>query len=135
MRLEEFARQQSLTLASTKTFQNPNTDPNWRAHHYQCRLSNGRGEFIFDYSKGTGIVDRRQRPIPPQLAECLGCLQSDVLSVENAADFEEWASDLGWDADSLRAYRAYRGILRQHRALCAFFGRDAYRGFLECEPE
>jgi hypothetical protein len=64
----------------------------------------------------------------PDAADVLNCLASDASGYENARSFEEWASELGFDADSRKAERTYREVERQAQQLRAFLGSeyDAY---------
>jgi len=60
----------------------------------------------------------------PDAADVLSCLLSDATSVENATDFEDWATENGYSADSREAERIYqacamsigslRALLREH---------------------
>ncbi len=60
----------------------------------------------------------------PDAHDVMQCLCSDAVSVDNCADFEQWACELGFDTDSRKAERVYRQCVMQ---------RDALRTFLESE--
>ena len=78
----------------------------------------------------------RQAPIPaPKFADVLHCLVSDS-EVIDCATFEEWASDLGYDPDSLTAERVYKACLEIALKLRAMVGdtglaqlRDAFQDY------
>lgn len=55
------------------------------------------------------LVDRK-RPIKPDVASVLHSLCSDA-DVLNHSRFEDWASELGYDADSRSAEKTYRACL------------------------
>jgi hypothetical protein len=62
----------------------------------------------------------------PTAAEVISCLADDASSVENASDFADWCSELGFDEDSRKAKRTYDVCVRQAAKLKAFLGPDAY---------
>lgn len=136
MQLAEFAKKHGLKLEYVKLL-GRSIDRNWQANHYQCRLSRRDRAitYLFDYSKGTGHVDKNKRPIPPQLVECLDSLRSDCTMVANGQRFDEWANDVGYDPDSRTAYRVYETILSQESELRSLFGHEVYAEFLACEGE
>ena len=45
----------------------------------------------------------RSRPNVPTLTDVLYCLVSDANSIEYSVGFEDWASELGYDTDSIKA--------------------------------
>lgn len=61
---------------------------------------------------------------PPTALDVLTCLASDACGYENARDFEEWASEYGYDTDSRRAERLYNQVGNQTEKLRDFLGDD-----------
>lgn len=106
-------------------------DDNWQAHHYKITLRatiNGkRKQYTTYFSQGYGI-DHDPRP-----EDVLDCLASDASGVDNARNFEDWASEYGYDTDSRKAEIVYRNCERESWKLVKFLGRDAYRDLLEAE--
>ncbi len=51
-------------------------------------------------------------------------LRLDSARLVNTGSFEEWASDLGLDADSRRAQRMYQATVRNTAELRALLGED-----------
>ena len=83
---------------------NPNADADqWSrdANHWRVILKMGRRQFTVRFP--------RLRAGPsPDAADVLDCLASDAGSIEYVSGFEEWASELGFDSDSRKAYRKFR---------------------------
>ena len=63
----------------------------------------------------------------PSAFEVLSCLASDAASIENARSFEDWAADLGWDADSRKAEKCFKACEHSAKRLKAFLGDDLYQ--------
>lgn len=59
----------------------------------------------------------------PDLVDVLGCLVRDADALD-AARFEDWASDYGYDTDSREAESTYRACLATGVALRAALGND-----------
>ena len=63
----------------------------------------------------------------PELANILDCLASDSSSYENARNFEDFASDMGYDTDSRRAERIYNACGKLAKDLRFLLGgREAF---------
>jgi hypothetical protein len=65
-------------------------------------------------------------PVPPTLPEVLSSLTMDVQGVIGTLDYEEWASDYGYDGDSRKGEKIYRGIRRQASKLKAVLGASFF---------
>lgn len=59
-------------------------------------------------------------PAPPSAADVVSCLVSDAAGA--ASTFEEWASDLGYSADSRKALDVYLTCQKTREALVRLFG-------------
>lgn len=44
----------------------------------------------------------------PTAADVLSCLCSDAAGIENAASFDDWCAEYGYDTDSRKAERTYK---------------------------
>lgn len=64
---------------------------------------------------------------PPTAADVLSCLVSDASSYESARDFEDWARDLGYDTDSIKAKRTYEACGRTAKRVRTLLGKDFER--------
>lgn len=60
----------------------------------------------------------------PSLSGVLSSLVSDATSLYNARDFEEWASELGFDPDSRKAEKLFRRTLKQTQKLEKLVGGE-----------
>ena len=69
-------------------------------------------------------------PTPPDCASVLDCLASDAASYDQSRDFDEWASDFGYDTDSRKAEKTYRVCGEQSKELRHFLGDAEYRALL-----
>lgn len=75
------------------------------------------------FRRGCNSPARKNQPAP-ELIDVLYSLVSDS-EVLNHANFEAWASEYGYDPDSLKEERTYQQCLRQSLALANMTGRDA----------
>ena len=97
------------------------------ATHWEVVILHGNRSFTTQYSQGSAHKGR------PDLASVLECLQSDISSVVNAKDFEDWASDLGYDTDSRKAEAIYRACTEIGLDVQRLLGAALYAEFLACE--
>lgn len=70
------------------------------------------------------------KPKAPDLATVLDCLASDCSGIDSASGFEEWASELGYDADSRKAENIYNACRDSYRKLEHMLGRTAMQSLL-----
>jgi hypothetical protein len=54
-------------------------------------------------------------PQPPSIESVVSCIVLDSFGYENAIDFEEWANEYGYDADSREAFRIWEECGEQYR--------------------
>lgn len=114
MTMAEFVEELGITADATETGENPNMDDqNWQARHYKVELSRrDHGETLtIPFSMGMGLE------CEPDAETVLDCLASDSASIENARSFEDWAAELGYDADSRKAERTFKLCRDQAEAL------------------
>lgn len=62
----------------------------------------------------------------PDTVSVLGCLVSDASGIEFSPRFEDWATDLGYDTDSRKAYATFQTCLQQAAELRGFLGNAAF---------
>lgn len=135
MNMQSFLTLAALTMRAERTERNPNmaggkdtaADREWNATARHWRITfrrSGRGVFSTYFSQGSGHTKE------PTAADVLDCLASDAAGFENAGDFEEWASEYGYDTDSRSAERTYRTIEKQADKLRRFLGEDLYGSLL-----
>jgi hypothetical protein len=92
--------------------------------HFRCRILRKPRAFSLYFSMGSAHTS------PPTLADVLDCLASDASGYENSKDFESWASEYGYDADSRSAEKIYRAVKRQSEQLKRTVGDEAYQELL-----
>lgn len=61
--------------------------------------------------------DGMTAPTVPTLADVLYCLVADAGSVRYGSDFADWAQEFGYDEDSRKAHKAFKGCVREWRGL------------------
>jgi hypothetical protein len=60
----------------------------------------------------------------------LESLLSEASTVEDTGSFEEWADEMGYDADSRTAERSYIVCRDNRDDLMAFLGTERYQAYL-----
>jgi hypothetical protein len=122
----EFIAAHGITMTAERTDTNPHMDPEShdRMDHWRCTFRRAGRSFTTYFSMGFGHNGKE-----PTATEVLDCLADDGGSVASAANFEDWARDMGWDPDSRRAEKTFRTIERQTERLKRFLDDD--QGALE----
>ena len=121
----DFVQHHKITLTSERTDANPNMADSRDMDHHRCVLRCGGKRMTLIFSMGVG-----HRGSPPESTDVLSCLASDASGVEDARSFEEWCSELGFDADSRTAEKTYKVIIKQAIKLKRLLGDDAYRDLI-----
>lgn len=113
--IAQWARAYRVTMSEPeRVAENPNmTD--FDGDHWRCVLRCGSRRMTVYFSQGYGHNGK-----PPKLPGILSCLASDAATIENSGGFEDWARDLGFDADSRKAEANYRQCERQTEKLKRF---------------
>lgn len=83
---------------------------------------------------GAGVLKAESEPISPNPDDVLDGLRSDASGVYDARDFEDWASNYGYDTDSRKAEETYRSCQKIARDLEKLLGREAMHELLATEP-
>jgi hypothetical protein len=94
-----------------------------RANWYRVTLHMGRRQMTVPFGMGPALTGE------PEAAEVLDSLASDASSFENAAGFEDWASEFGYDTDSRKAERVWDQTEAQTLSLRRFLG-DKYEAYV-----
>jgi len=87
--------------------------------HWSCKFRCGRKSMTVEFSQGPAISGE------PTCEDVLDCIASDVGGIKSARTFEEWASDLGFDADSRKAEQTYKACELQGEKLDLLLGIEA----------
>ena len=158
--MAEFIANTGLTMDAQPAPTNPHmSDMPEGSQHYYVTIAGRNGETLSTfYSVGPGIVERwlmktrkyrvmGENTVPqsvaprmrrekhgakyrPELADILDCLVNDAITVENARNFADWAFDLGYSDDSIKADSIYRTVLEQAIALRRLVGAENYETLL-----
>jgi hypothetical protein len=140
----DFVAKHGITMTSERTYPDKSKmkDKYEReAFHFSCtfRRAGSMLDHVTTFTMGAGHAVKnpgtgKMDAPTPNAAEVLDCLRSDAQSVDNARDFEDWASDLGYDTDSRKAYAVWEACKEEGRKLRFFLGDDLYRELMDCEP-
>ena len=66
--------------------------------------------------------EKQKRPVKPRAADVLYCILSDGQAADTS--FHDWASDFGYDTDSLKALGVYNACCETGRELRKLFTRE-----------
>ena len=116
--IEQFIAAHRITSKATLVDRNPNMDDE-RMDHWRVTLKWPPGRMTVYFSKGMG-----HHGVEPATSEVLDCIASDSASYENDTDFEEWASNFGYDTDSRTAKRTFEAVKRQSDRLKHWIGNQ-----------
>ena len=124
-RLKDFIQANKLTMTAQWADHNPHMADSANMDHWKVKIRKGKQSMSLYFSKRFGHHGKE-----PQLDEVLDCLASDASSTENAMDFEDWASEFGYDVDSRKAEKSYKTIEQQKAKLLNLLGDEAYQQLL-----
>lgn len=129
LNMYQFCQFYNVTMSFEMVYENPNIDDMPRGStHYRCKLQRRvdgkRRQLTTYFSMGPALCE------DPDAASVLYCLASDSSCVENCNDFEDFASDLGYDPDSRKAEKIYKACVRQSKKLKQFLGDSAFEDLL-----
>lgn len=116
--------------SATATPGPPNADWNTPNNGWRVTLKNKRGKrMTVPFYMGIGLKGE------PSAADVLECLISDAIGYRNAASFEDWASDYGYDPDSRAAEKTYRACGRISDRLEKFLTPEEFEALAYPEDE
>lgn len=118
--LEEFIQQRGIGFTCETVYTRPDGLMDDLAFHYKCRITQGKRGFTLYFSQGSG------HSAAPTASDVLSCIADDAASFENARDFEDWATEYGFDTDSRKAEKIFRITKRQSETLRRVLGDDTY---------
>ena len=61
----------------------------------------------------------------PDISDVLDCIASDASGYDNSQGFADWASDFGYDTDSIRAQATFNAVGENYLGLKALIGNAA----------
>lgn len=125
---KDFAEEHGITSESVRVPENPNmpdSDDRGQRHFFVTlrHKENTRTKLTTYFSQGSAYTK------PPTVMDVLGCLAQDATSADYS--FEEWCSELGFDADSRKNEASYNAVRKQMRALKTFLGAELFKELLD----
>lgn len=84
---------------------------------WKVTLKHRRKQLTVDFHMGQG-----HQQAEPTAHDVLSCLLMDASGYDSARDFEDWASEYGYDTDSRKAEQTYNTLIKQTRRLKQFMG-------------
>ncbi len=122
---KEFTAKNKITSTAEWADSNPHMPDSQNMDHWKVTLRRDRKRLTVYFYMGYAHSGKQ-----PQADDVLDCLASDSAGLENARDFEDWAAEYGYDADSRKAEKIYRVVERQTAKLKGFLGEDLYNELL-----
>lgn len=124
-----------------------------KAFRWKVKLSREGRQFILAFTKGSAHIGRlvngiwklatkqelradedrmlkRNKPIPPQLREVLECLQSECSDFQSNISYKDWASNFGYNPDSIKGKKIFRCCRRHARKMEHLLGVE-WQNFLQ----
>ena len=126
--IEEFIEMHAVRMKECNKIHQSPYMTDFKGDHWEIVLhmpGKGINEFVTYFSKGIGHKGKR-----PTVSEVLDCIASDASGYENSNNFEDWATDYGYDPDSRRAETIYHNVKAVSLNLKNFLGKEAYETLL-----
>lgn len=101
----------------------------WEHNAYKVELRYEGRRMSVPWRQGVGITD------DPEAERVLEALLMDASTIENAAGFEDWAEELGFDVDSRKAERIFKQAEKQTERFERLLGVELYRAALDGDDE
>lgn len=121
-RIAEWGITSDATLLGTndrnRSKENPEGEHIWRVT-LKC---DGKEFEVHEYTMGAG-----HGQTPPDTADVLDFFASEAAGIENARDFEDWASEYEYNEDSRSAEKTYNAFKTYTNSLRDFLGDDRFR--------
>lgn len=148
VKLSDFITANRISMTVQRIDSNPNMPESREMDHWKCILvrreeyneMTGRRYAPFSRVLPTAGKIAAKMTVPfsmgfghqgaePDRAGVLDCLASDSASIEQSS-FEDWAADMGYDADSRKAEKTYKACEHAAARLKRFLGDDLYQVLL-----
>jgi hypothetical protein len=97
-------------------------DNNWKCNEYKATLKYGSKQLTVPFYTGMGW-DKE-----PSVDDVLSSLVMDAKTSEYTTSFEDFAHEFGYDADSRKAEKTYKDVMRTGKKVINFLGDD-YESF------
>lgn len=126
VKAEKFLADHGLTFRATLSDSKP---AQWEpsGHHYRVTITGkGRPRLVFDFWGSVADMQAGKHKI--DACSVLSCVASDIHTPDN---FEEFCSEYGYDADSIKARQTFTRSNRFARRLRAFFTAEEIKALRE----
>lgn len=114
-----------------KTEEDMNDELKKTANKWQVKLVYFDKEYVTDFYMGSGLVNKTNRPKKPTKKDILFSMMMDDVSGLN---FNDFCNEFGYDNDSIKALKIYKGCLKETEAYYNMFDneeREILRELLE----
>lgn len=91
-------------------------------HPYTVTLTRGKHRITVPFYTGSAVKLEQRASQHKVAADVLHSLVSDAQGFENARNFEDWASEYGYDVDSRKAERIYKKLAELSPQVRDFLG-------------
>lgn len=129
--IAQVVKKHAIRMVCEPATHNPNMDRSdkWHneAHHWKVTFKKKDRQFTLYFSMG------KLRYEEPKADEVIDCLRMDFISIRSEPTFESWASSLGYDEDSRKAYKSWLICKRQAAKFERFMGKEAIEDLENCE--
>lgn len=135
--IQQFIKNNGLTITSDYADNNPNMDSNSNMNHYKVTIKRryklngnhldtryGFKQMTIPFSQGMAFTES------PKLADVLNCLISDTYADDES--FESFCAEFGYDEDSRKAEAIYKACKNHTKKLKNLLG-SSYSDLIKCE--
>lgn len=133
MTVKEFIAKHNITATQTRVHSRPDElmDFDKDARHWEVVLRYMHEvvhpkEFSIYFTQGSAHTKT------PAAEDVLVSVLMDIQNIDGQ-NFSDWASDLGYSDDSIKALNIYKACLKENEDMKAWLGQEKYNEFIECE--
>lgn len=132
MTIKEFIAKYNIEVKQTRVHSRPDEINDWASdsRHWEVVL-----EYLDEYTRKYMPIYFTQGSAwktKPTANDVLSSLLLDVQTIEGQ-NFSEWAYNLGYSDDSIKALKIYDACLKENKEIKNWLGVDKYNEFLQCE--
>lgn len=105
-----------------------------QSFRWKIRLSREGKSFIFPFTMGAAhcriSFNGQKFPNKPLLKDVLECLQNDCSDFQSNISYKDWASNFGYNPDSIKGKKIFRTCRKYARKMERLLGLE-WKSFLE----
>ena len=117
--------------AAFKTQEDMNDEWKKKANKWQVKIVYFDKKYVTDFYMGSSLVNQMNRPKKPTIKDMLSSFMLDDVS---GMSFKDFCNEFGYDNDSIKALKIYKGCQRETEAYYDMFDseeREILRELLE----